>query len=567
MSAQAASAPRSVPFAPLLRAGRILWRMVPWLGAATVLVVAALVFEASPALWRQAVVVALALAAYALLTALVAEVLSPNRAALRMLRLSDRRAERLAFGFRVLLFFLLVTDVGAWLVHENQWRSSVAALLALLRNVVLVLVGAGTLSWSGALRALRSGNPETFLGALRRVVARWIVPLAVLTALFLVIARGLGYQPLAAFVLRASIHTAVKLVLAVMLFRYTRRSIQNVLRFMRPDESSAGDGAPAAPVEPNPAAVGIEIIVTGLLKWAVAFATFLWILAGWGLSPAELYAGFSRPIFGEGGITWGHSIGGFAEVAVVLVLGWLLKNILVFFVFPRSSVDGGARYAILAVMRYFVAALALIFALGALGVETGSLGWFFGAAGIGLGLGLQDIIGNFFGGIIMLLQRPIRVGDIVTVDADSGTVEDIKMRGTTLRTFDNTTILIPNRQMLGSRIQNLTYSMGHTRIRVDVGVSYDAEPERVKQILLETAREHPQVVADPEPSVIFQAYGASSLDFSLFCYTQELRRRVGITSEIRYALLQRFKQEGIEIPFPQQVVHLKGGPPPPGLTS
>ncbi len=558
----AAVASNHVPFAPRLRAGRILWRVLPWLGAAVILVVAALALEAPDSLRRQAFVVAASLAAYALLLAVVVEALSPTRASLRLLPLSDQRAERLAFGFRVLLFFLLITELGAWLVRENEWRGSVAALLVVLRNVILVLVGAGTLSWSGALRALRSGEPDSFLGTLGRVLARWIVPLAVLTALFLVIARGLGYQPLARFVLWAAVGTALELVLAVLLFRYARRSIQRALRFMRPDGDSANGDNAAPPAEANPAALGIEIIATGLLKWAIGIATLLWILSGWGLSPVDLYAGFSEPVFGSGGVTWGHLIGGFADVAIVLVLGWLLKNVLVFFVFPRARVDVGARYAILAVMRYFVAALVLIFALSALGVETGSLGWFFGAAGIGLGLGLQDIIGNFFGGIIMLLQRPIRVGDIVTVGDASGTVEDIKMKGTTLRTFDNMTILIPNREMLASRILNMTHSMGHTRVRVDIGVSYDAAPEVVEQILLETALAHEQVVSDPEPAVIFQGYGASSLDFSLFCYTHELRRRVVIASEIRYALFERLQREGIEIPFPQQVIHFKDGRPP-----
>ena len=152
----------------------------------------------------------------------------------------------------------------------------------------------------------------------------------------------------------------------------------------------------------------------GLLKWAVVLATALWILAGWGQSPAELVGVLSTPVFGDGGVTWGDLVGGFADVAVVLLVGWLLKNVLVFFAFPRSTIDVGARYAILAMLRYTVVALAVIFGVTALGVQTGSLGWFFGAAGIGLGLGLQDIIGNFFGGLIMLLQRPIRVGDIVT---------------------------------------------------------------------------------------------------------------------------------------------------------
>jgi small-conductance mechanosensitive channel len=560
MSAEAITGEPRVPFAPLLRGGRILWRLVPWLGTGAVLLVAAFALDASDPIRRQAIVVAGALAAYALLTSLVAEMLSPNRAALRMVPISDQRAEQFAFAARILLFFLLVTELGQWLVAENDWRPSVAALLGVTRDAVLVLLLASVLSLSGLLRRMRQAPESSLWGAFQRVVARWIVPLAVLTALFLVIARGLGYRPLAAYVLQGAIRTSVKLVLAALVFRYGSRGIQRALRFMRPAASNAED-ASGSLQDAHPAALGTAIIATGLWKLAIAIATVLWILAGWGQSPEELVDSLSSPIFGQGGVTWGQMIGGIADVGVVLFVGWLLKNILVFFVFPRSKVDVGARYAILAMLRYVIVALALILGLGALGIETGSLGWFFGAAGIGLGLGLQDIIGNFFGGLIMLLQRPIRVGDIVSVAEASGTVEDIRMRGTTLRTFDNTTVLIPNRQLLGSRIQNLTHAMGHTRIRIDLGVSYDADPERVRTVLLETASAHEKIVDDPAPSVIFQGYGASSLDFSLFCYTRELRSRIGIASEIRYAVFRRFKKEGIEIPFPQQVVHYKGTPP------
>jgi potassium efflux system protein len=217
-------------------------------------------------------------------------------------------------------------------------------------------------------------------------------------------------------------------------------------------------------------------------------------------------------------------------------------------------------------LRYAVIALAVVLGLGALGLDTASLGWFFGAAGIGIGLGLQDVIGNFFSGLIMLVERPIRVGDVVQVGEATGTVESIRMRGTTLRTFDNTTVLIPNRHLLAERVTNLTYGMGHTRVLVQVGVSYDTNPQRVREILLGVARLHDHVLGDPSPEVWLHGFGESALEFTLVAYTDQVRSRFAVASALRIALLNRLRAEGIEIPFPQREVRVRheGEGPAPG---
>ncbi len=245
---------------------------------------------------------------------------------------------------------------------------------------------------------------------------------------------------------------------------------------------------------------------------------------------------------------------------LALAAGWLVRQTLTFFVFPRTRLEIGARYAILAVLRYTVIALAFVLALGAVGIETGSLGWFFGAAGVGIGLGLQDVIGNFFSGLIMLVERPIRVGDTVQVGETTGRVEDIRMRGTVIRTYENTSVTIPNRQMLGERVTNLSYGMGHTRLKIEVGVDYGEDPRRVRDLLLEVATQHSDVLADPEPTVWFMNFGASSIDFTLLCYTPRLTSRFAVASDLRYAIFETLRRHGISIPFPQLDLHVKEAP-------
>jgi small-conductance mechanosensitive channel len=160
------------------------------------------------------------------------------------------------------------------------------------------------------------------------------------------------------------------------------------------------------------------------------------------------------------------------------------------------------------------------------------------------------------------------VGDSVAVAGIEGKIEAIRLRGTTIRTFDGTTVIIPNTQMIGERLTSLSYGLHTARMQVDVGVSYDADPHEVERVLLEVARADKRVLEDPAPFVRFNAFGASSLDFLMRCYTHEVSDRFNIASQLKVAVFEALKKNGIEIPFPQQDVHFRtgvqvAGPPSP----
>jgi len=562
--AATAPTPRRIVFAPGLRLARIVWRILPPVALCAVVLLGVWLLQAPSAALVPVLVSTGAVVAYALLKALVTEVFSPDRPELRLVPVSDARARRLAGTLRALLFFYLVTTLGAWLVETNGWYRGVADLLRVVRSAVIVLAAWILLSSTGAIRRLRAQTGDSLRATLSRFLGRVVFPLLMVVLLFVVVTSGLGYTPLARWVARNAAFMVVEILVGVLVYRWLRRALFRTVRFYREDRK-AGEGEDGASVpETDVVALGIQRIGGGILKLVVLIATFFWVFAGWNLPPGVILGGLAAPVVSGGDLTWGHVLGGVFRVVGVLMLGWFVRNLLTYFVFPRSKVGVGARYAILAVLRYTVVALAIVFALGALGVDTSSLGWFFGAAGIGIGIGLQDIIGNFISGLIMLIERPIRVGDMVTIGDASGTVENIHMRGTVLRTFDNTTVLIPNRQLLGERVTNLTHGMAHTRMLIPVGVAYGTDTERVREVLLSVARDHPKVVGEPPPNVLLQDFGASSLDFTLVCYTNELRSRVAISSELRLEVLRRLQKAGIEIPFPQTDLHIRSGLPPVG---
>jgi small-conductance mechanosensitive channel len=489
----------------------MLWRILPHGAVALLAVFAALVLGASESVRHQVLVGSLHLLAYALLRALATEILSPLRPQLRVLPLGDRAALQVLAGVRVLLAILLVTELGAWLVRENGWVPSVASLLVMLRKAALLVFAAVALVASGVARRVRSRLGEGTLGFLFGFVVRVLVPLGVVAALFDIGARGLGYVPLASWVRERALLTSAQLLLLALAYRVARGAVRRAVIL-------GGAKVEGATHQPSPAAIGAERIAAGSVRLLAVLLGTLWVLSTWGIGAAVIAANLQRPVLPGGTLVWGTFVGGLGRIALVLVLGRLLKTALTFFVFPRARVDVGARYAILAMLRYVVVVAVVFFSLSTLGVETSSLAWVLGAAGVGLGLGLQDVLGNFFGGLVMLVERPVRVGDFVVVGDAAGTVEAIRIRGTLIRTPDNTTVLVPNRQMLSERVTNLSYGLQHRRLQVAVGVAYGTDPGRVREILLDLARRHPLVAATPAPFVQLQGFGPSSLDFVLFAH-------------------------------------------------
>ncbi len=232
---------------------------------------------------------------------------------------------------------------------------------------------------------------------------------------------------------------------------------------------------------------------------------------------------------------------------------WLIDRLL-----ARTSVDIGVRQAIGAILRYAIIAVGFVVVLQTAGIDLSALTVLAGALGIGVGLGLQNVASNFISGLIILFERPIKVGDRVEVGGITGNVVQISPRATTVVSNDNIAIIVPNSEFVTSSVINWSYTDRDVRFNVPIGVSYSSDPQEVKKLLLEVAAEHPGVLKQPEPDVLFQAFGDSSLNFVLRVWTRDYTSRPGIIrSDLNYAISKKFKERGVEIPFPQRDLHIR----------
>jgi len=234
---------------------------------------------------------------------------------------------------------------------------------------------------------------------------------------------------------------------------------------------------------------------------------------------------------------------------------WIVERLL-----SRSQVEVGVRHAVASIVRYIVLAIGFIVVLQTAGIDVSTLTVVFGALGIGVGFGLQSITNNFVSGIILLFERPIKVGDRIEVGTVNGDVVNISPRATTIVTNDNIAIIVPNADFISSKVVNWSYTNRDVRFNFSVGVSYGSDPDEVRRVLLEVAHRHSGVLTDPAPSVLFHEFGDSSLNFVLRVWTREFATIPGVLrSELNFAISRAFKEQGIEIPFPQRDLHIKSG--------
>ncbi|MBI3118372.1 MAG: mechanosensitive ion channel, partial [Candidatus Hydrogenedentes bacterium] len=232
------------------------------------------------------------------------------------------------------------------------------------------------------------------------------------------------------------------------------------------------------------------------------------------------------------------------------------------------KLGSGERYATIAIVRYTLVALGVFFVLRALGVGWNNVQWLLAAIGLGLGFGLQEIFANFVSGLILLFERPVRVGDIVTIGDKSGVVSRIRIRATTVTDWDKKDLVIPNKELITSQVMNWTLTDTTLRLKLRVGVAYGSDLAQVRETLLRVIREHPDVLKDPKPLVILEQFGASSVDFDVFVYVK-LENGGEAKTELHLNIFNALRAAGIEIPFPQQDIHLRSGlenPSPPRTT-
>ena len=226
-------------------------------------------------------------------------------------------------------------------------------------------------------------------------------------------------------------------------------------------------------------------------------------------------------------------------------------------VLSKTSIDRGRQYAIARASRYVVFLLGLIVGLDTTGLNLRSLLVLGGALGVGVGFGLQNIVANFVAGVVILWEGPVKVGDLIEVGNTVGEVVRIGARGTWVRTFDNEVIIVPNSEFVNNRVTNWTANDRTVRLSVPVGVSYDSDFEKVRQLLEEIARLHAEVLVTPSPAVIVTGLGDNSVNVVLRVTAGNAEHAAIIKSDLLLEILRVFREQKIEMPFPQRDLHIR----------
>ncbi len=247
----------------------------------------------------------------------------------------------------------------------------------------------------------------------------------------------------------------------------------------------------------------------------------------------------------------------------ILLLVWVtnkIQKLVLNRILDRSNVEKGVSDSIGTIFRYLVITIGFFVIVDTAGIDLGALGFIAGALGVGIGFGLQGITNNFISGLIILFERPIKVGDRIDVGDISGDVVRIAARATTVVTNDNISIIIPNSEFINSRVINWSHNDRRIRFNYPVSVAYKENPRLVRKLLLEVAKENNAVLKHPPPDILFKDYGDSALIFNLRVWTYEYTDRPNVLkSQLYYAIFKKFTENNISIPFPQRDLHLKTG--------
>lgn len=243
-----------------------------------------------------------------------------------------------------------------------------------------------------------------------------------------------------------------------------------------------------------------------------------------------------------------------------IFLGYLSKKvrkILVQGILTRANVAESSRASIGTITRYIILLLGSIFIIQSAGIDLSALSLLAGALGVGIGFGLQNITDNFISGLIILFEQPIKVGDRIQVGDIDGDVISVSVRATTIQTNDNISMIIPNSEFISQKVINWSHNDRNIRYRIPIGVSYKEDPDQVKELLLNVACENENVLEEPGPVVFFDEFADSSINFTLAIWTSNYTDRPRLLkSEILFEVFKVFRENGIEIPFPQRDVHL-----------
>ena len=496
------------------------------------------------------------LAVYFAAIALLRIFLRPLRPELRIADLSDLAARR--------VFSTGLTTLG--LVAIMRVLNSFAVNLLAPFEISIVLSGLlAFVAIMGCVRMLlvvaedRASRPEKVLAPSRLVRWRHLRPVIWIAVACSAVGLLTGYIALSEFIAYQIIAGMLVLTLAWLVLRMFDELRE---RLSNPQSASLEKVSSTLGMQPK-SVQQMAILGFGFLRLLVVLVAAFSLLLPWGIQTQDWFALVNRAFFGFqlGGLT--VSVSAILMALALFVIGILFTRTVQSWVgnqfLPTTRMDKGLQNSLTTVFGYVGLVVAFLVAISAAGLDLSNLAIVAGALSVGIGFGLQSIVGNFVSGLILLAERPIKAGDWVVTGGGEGTVRRISVRSTEIETFDNATIILPNQTLITDPVINWTHRNKLGRIIISIGVGYSSDPHRVREILLECAKAHLGILAKPAPMVVFTDFGADALMFELRGWLSDIADGLMVKSDLRFAILAALREEGIEIPFAQRDIHIRSG--------
>lgn len=256
-------------------------------------------------------------------------------------------------------------------------------------------------------------------------------------------------------------------------------------------------------------------------------------------------------------ITVSHIFTAVVSILISMLISKLIRQFLKQRVFKRMEIDSGIEFTLLRITHYLLLAVGLYIGLATINIPMGAILGLFAVLGVGIGFGLQNLTSNFVSGVILLLERPVKINDRIEIDDVWGDIEKINLRTTVVRTPDNIRIIVPNSKLLENNLINYSYGDTKIRLNIPVGVAYGSPVNKVIEIVKGIAEKHKEILKDPAPKVWFSEFGASSLNFELLVWIENPSRKYWIISDVNKEIDNHFRKNNIEIPFPQQDIYVR----------
>ncbi len=391
----------------------------------------------------------------------------------------------------------------------------------------------------------------------RSVLWRWIVPLGWIVAIAAVVAAASGYVALAAFMTSQLVRTGLLIGILYIVLQLVDEVIQATFH----EDTRLGVLLTRSMGLSRETVEQIGVVLSGFTRlFVIALATLV-ALTPIGVSSQDVAADAKTIFFGFtiGGLTFSLSTILTAVAFLMIgigvtrgIQGWLDERFL-----PRTRLDVGLKNSIRTAFGYVGYVLAVMLAFSVVGLDLQNIAIVAGALSVGIGFGLQSIVNNFVSGLILLVERPIKAGDLVEIGTEKGYVRKINVRSTEIETFDRAALIVPNSSLISGNVKNWMHRDLTGRCLINVGVAYTADPNQVREVLLACAEEHPKVLSFPAPGAFFVNFGDNALEFRLICTTGNVSDAFGVESELRFAIVARLRELGIDIPFVQRDIHIR----------